>query len=109
MGGRAKAAEERSNEGAPDDVSARGSQEHSASPETHRVAAGRVVFTVAPCGPDRRRGRRPSERPASVSQTQGGHTDDGQDLAAAGTTPRPAREARRGGGGGCRPVPPGRI
>src|ERR1700730_5257523 len=59
------------------------------SPETHRVAAGRVVFTVAPCSPDRRRGRRPSERPASVSQTQGGHTDDGQDLAAAGTTARP--------------------
>jgi hypothetical protein len=28
------------------------------SPETHRVAAGRVAFTVAPCGPDRRQGRR---------------------------------------------------
>jgi hypothetical protein len=53
------------------------------------------VHSRAVC-PDRRRGRRPSERPASVSQTQGGHTDDGQDLAAAGTTARPAREVRRG-------------
>ena len=43
------------------------------SPETHRVAAGRVAFTVAACGPDRRRGRRAVGRPASVSQVNGSH------------------------------------
>ena len=61
------------------------------SPEAHRVATSRVGFTGAPCGPDRRRGRRASGRPASVSQVQGGRTDDGQGLAAAGATARPAR------------------
>ena len=79
------------------------------SPETGRVAAGRVALTVAPCGPDRRGGRRANGRPASVSQVQGGRTDDGQDLAAAGPTARPSRKVRRGRGGGCDPVPGGRI
>src|SRR5438105_15580795 len=46
------------------------------SPETHRVAAGRVAFTVAACGPDRRRGRRAVGRPARLSQVNGGRADD---------------------------------
>jgi hypothetical protein len=66
------------------------------SPETHHVAAGRVAFTGAPCGPDRRRGRWASGRPASVSQVKGGRTDDGQDLAAAGAA---ARSDQRGAWG----------
>ncbi len=49
------------------------------------VAAGRVAFTAVSCGPGRGRGVRPSVRPR-VSETQGGSTDDGQDLAAADTT-----------------------
>jgi tetratricopeptide (TPR) repeat protein len=49
---------------------------HCPSPETRRVAAGCVAFTVAPCGPDRRRSRRTGGCPASVSQVQGGRTDD---------------------------------
>jgi len=51
--------------------------------ETRRVASGRVAFTVAPCGLDRRRRRWASGRLADVSRAQGGRTDDGQDLAAA--------------------------
>jgi hypothetical protein len=51
---------------------------------------GRVAYTVAPCGPDHRRGRRASGRPVSVSHVQGGRTDEGQDLAMAGAAARPA-------------------